>query len=51
MADYRTGNFSKCHNVITVTLIWLITVSVMRLKCHDVITGRVTGLITILVIF
>jgi hypothetical protein len=51
MADYRTGNLSKCHSVITGTVIWLIAVPVMTSKCHDVITGTVTGPITILVIF
>jgi hypothetical protein len=51
MADYRTGNLLKCHNVITGTVFWLITVPVMTLKCHDVITGMVTGPITIPVVF
>jgi hypothetical protein len=51
MADYHTGNLSKCHNVITGTVIWLITIPVITSKCHDVITGRVTGPVTIRVIF
>ncbi len=51
MADYRTGNLSKCHNVITGMEIWLITVPVMTSKCHNVITGTVTGPITMPVIF
>ena len=51
MANYRIGNLLKCHDVITGTDIWLITVPVMTSKCHDVITGTVTGPITIPVIF
>jgi hypothetical protein len=51
MADYRTGNLLKCHDVITGTEIWLITIPVLTSKYHDVITGMVTGPITIPVIF
>ncbi len=51
MADYRTGNLSKCQDVNTGTVIWLITVPVMTSKCHDVITGRVIGQVTIPAIF
>ncbi len=29
LADYHTGNLSKCHNVITGTVTWPITIQVM----------------------
>ncbi len=51
MADYRTGNLSKCQDVITGMEIWLITIPEMTSKCHDVITGMATGPITVPVIF
>jgi hypothetical protein len=51
MANYRTGNLSKCHDVITGTVICMITVPVMTSKCHDVVTGMVTVPIIIPVIF